>query len=97
MAINPFRFRPETPDKAAEPGAEALDGDTGDWADNGVSNFMAWASRVFLPSWCDAPGHWTSRFMEYFQKSCPCCLFFRGITLGLILGLPIGLIAAALF
>jgi hypothetical protein len=97
MAINPFRLRPDTSDKASEPRAEALVGDTGDWANNGMSNIMAWASRVFLPSWCDAPGHWTSRFMKYFQTSCPCCLFFRGISVGLALGLGVGLIAGALF
>jgi len=36
--INPFRFRPETPEIANEPEAEELDGDTGDWEDNWLSN-----------------------------------------------------------
>ncbi len=94
--INPFRFRPQTPDTAADPEARALDGGTGDWADNGLSNAMAWASRVFLPSWCDTPRHWTSRVTAYFDTSCPCCFFFRGITVGLLIGLGIGLTVAIL-
>ena len=61
MPINSFQFRRETPESAAAPGAEKLDGDTDDREDNWISNFMAWASRVFLPSWCDTPGHWSSR------------------------------------
>lgn len=95
--INPFRFRPETPGTAAEPDAEELDGGTGDWQDNWLSNVMAWGSRVFLPSWCDTPEHWTSRLMQYFQTSCPCCLFFRGIVVGLFLGLGIGMAFGLLF
>ncbi|MBF5080010.1 hypothetical protein F1642_13880 [Paracoccus sp. NBH48] len=94
--INPFRFRPETPEIANEPEAEELDGDTGDWEDNWLSNFMAWGSRAFLPSWCDTPEHWTSRFMHYLHTSCPCCLFFRGISIGLVFGLGIGLAASFL-
>lgn len=95
--INPFRFRPETPDTAADPQAQQLDGGTGDWQDNWLSNFMACASRALLPSWCDTPGHWTSRVMQYLHTSCPCCLFFRGIAVGLLIGLGIGLAAALLF
>ncbi|QBX34319.1 hypothetical protein E4191_06005 [Paracoccus liaowanqingii] len=95
--INPFKFRPETPDAAAEPDAQKLDGGTGDWQGNWLSNVMAWGSRVFLPSWCDTPEHWTSRLMQYFQTSCPCCLFFRGIVFGLPLGLGIGMAFGLLF
>ncbi|WP_042249542.1 hypothetical protein [Paracoccus sp. PAMC 22219] len=96
MAINPFRFRPETPDNAPEPEADDLDGGTGDWQDNWLSNAMAWSSRVFFPSWCDTPGHWTSRVTDYFDTSCPCCLFFRGTTIGVVLGLTAGLAAGLL-
>lgn len=96
MAINPFRFRPETPDNAPEPEADDLDGGTGDWQDNWLSNAMAWSSRVFFSSWCDTPGHWTSRVTDYFHTSCPCCLFFRGTTIGVVLGLTAGLAAGLL-
>ena len=96
MAINPFRFRPETPDNAPEPEADDLDGGTGDWQDNWLSNAMAWSSRAFFPSWCDTPGHWTSRVTDYFDTSCPCCLFFRGTSIGVVLGLTAGLAAGLL-
>lgn len=92
--INPFRFRPHTPDTTPEPGAKALDGDTGDWADNWLSNGMAWGSRAFMSSWCDTPQHWTSRLNDYLHTSCPCCLLFRGVTIGLVAGLALGLLAA---
>lgn len=95
--INPFRFRPDTPDTVPDAQAKELDGDTGEWADNGLSNAMAWGSRAFLPSWCDTPDHWTSRLKDYLDTSCPCCLFFRGLTLGLPLGLAIGLGVGLLF
>lgn len=94
MIVNPFRFRPQTPKTIAEPVAEKLDGDTGDWEDNWLSNSMACASRALLPSWCDNPKHWTSRVTNYFHTSCPCCLFFRGMTTGLTIGLGVGLTAA---
>ncbi|MBM3606482.1 MAG: hypothetical protein FJX25_17685 [Alphaproteobacteria bacterium] len=96
MTINPFRFRPETPSAASEPEAEELDGGTGDWQDNWLSNSMAWGSRAVLSSWCDTPEHWTSRCTNYFHTSCPCCLFFRGTTVGLVLGLTVGMTAGLL-
>ena len=96
MAINPFRFRPETPDNAPESEADDLDGGMGDWQDNWLSNTMAWGSRAIFPSWCDTPGHWTSRVTDYFDTSCPCCLFFRGTTIGVVLGLTAGLAAGLL-
>ena len=96
MAINPFRFRPETPDNAPGPEADDLDGGTGNWQDNWLSNAMAWGSRAFFPSWCDTPRHWTSRVTDYFHTSCPCCLFFRGTTIGVVLGLTAGLAAGLL-
>lgn len=89
--INPLRFRPETPARSPEPEAQNLTGDTAEWQDNWLSNGVAWASRAFLPAWCHAPGHWTSRVVAYLHTSCPCCLFFRGLALGLPLGGVIGL------
>ena len=58
-----------------------------DWADNALSNFFAWASLNFLGPWCSTPEHWTSGLTRYLFTSCPCCLIFRGITIGLIVGL----------
>lgn len=54
--INPFRFRPETPEIANEPEAEELDGDTGDWEDNWLSNFMAWGQPGFFAVLVRHPG-----------------------------------------
>lgn len=54
-----------------------------DWADNAVSNSFAWASHKFLPAWCQTPEHWTSRFTGYMFTTCPCCLLFRGIIIGM--------------
>lgn len=76
MAINPFRFRPETPDNAPEPEADDLDGGTGDWQDNWLSNAMAWGSRAFFPSWCDMPRHWTSRVTITFIRPAPAACSF---------------------
>lgn len=57
-----------------------------DWADNCVSNAMAGASNRLVPSWCDTPSHWTSRVSNIFWTDCPCCLFFRGVIVGAIIG-----------
>lgn len=81
--MNPFRYRPAAP-------VDPDDGETDEWADNWLSNYFAWASRTFLPHWCDTPPHWTSRLTEYLWTSCPCCLLFRGLTLGYLMGLAIG-------
>jgi hypothetical protein len=80
---NPFRYRPEMP-------VDPNDGETDEWEDNWLSNALAWASRVFTKNWCDTPEHWTSRISNYLWTSCPCCLFFRGAILGVILGVVSG-------
>lgn len=76
----PFRFRPLNPD-------------TEDWADNPVSNALAWSSSRFMPRWCSAPGHWTSRVTSYFWTDCPCCLLWRGLALGAAAGAGTGIVA----
>jgi hypothetical protein len=67
-----------------------------EWADNPLSNFLAWGAKTFVPSWCTSgPDHWTSRLTQYFFSDCPCCLFGRGIVLGGavfgVIGLLVGL------
>jgi len=79
---NPFRFRPSEPEADVD-----HDGEVADWEDNALSNFFAWASTVLMPTWCQDEAHWTSRFATYLWTSCPCCLLFRGIALGLLIGL----------
>lgn len=77
--MNPFRYRPSSP--------AAGDGDEPDsWADNWLSNSMAWTSQVVTPRWCQVKGHWTFKVAEFLETSCPCCLVFRGLVLGFIAG-----------
>jgi len=75
--INPVRYRPQNNDD--------------EWADNTVSNGFAWASSTLAPSWCAAPEHWTSRLTASLWTDCPCCLLWRGIFVGLMGGLCVGL------
>ena len=76
---NPFRYRPADPE---------ID----DWADNAVSNVMAWLSQRLLPGWCATPEHWTSRLTMMLWTDCPCCLLWRGLVLGFLAGLGLGLL-----
>jgi hypothetical protein len=57
-----------------------------EWADNPLSNLMAYASYKFLPNWCQTPEHWTSRLTQYLFTDCPCCLLFRGVSIGIWIG-----------
>jgi hypothetical protein len=70
---NPFRYRPIEADVK------------GDWEDNWLSNFLAWASQVFIEPWCNTPAHWSSKIANYFWAECPCCLFYRGALFGIVL------------
>ena len=70
----PWRYRPETPD------------DT-DWVDNPVSNTLAWASVKLRPTWCDDESHWTARPLAWLWTTCACCLFWRGVVMGIVLGI----------
>ena len=60
-----------------------------EWEDNWLSNFFAAASKEFTPAWCQTPSHWTSKLTQYCFTDCPCCLFFRGLILGLVFSIPI--------
>ena len=77
--MNPFRFRPTEPEADAD-----HDGDVPDWEDNALSNFHAWGSATFTPTWCQSPTDWASRFANYLWTSCPCCMLFRGLALGFL-------------
>jgi hypothetical protein len=75
----PHKFRPT--DVEADPDH---DGEVTDWSDNSVSNTFAWLSVKIVPTWCQDPSHWTAPFTDFFWTDCPCCLLWRGITLGWI-------------
>jgi len=76
---NPFRYRPpEQPDTDHD--GKTVD----DWEDNALSNFLAWSSVTFMPMWCQTEEHWTSRFASTLFTTCPCCMIFRGLALGII-------------
>ena len=57
-----------------------------EYADNFVSNLMADASKTVTPNWCQSEDHWTAKVTEYLWADCPCCLLFRGLTLGMLAG-----------
>jgi hypothetical protein len=87
--MKPTEYRPTSP--------AAGDGDEPDeWADNKLSNSMAWASQVITPKWCQSPEHWTARLTEYLFTSCPCCLVFRGLVIGAVAGSFATMIVASL-
>ena len=87
--MNPFKYRPGPPDPN--------DDETDEWADNWLSNSMAWASRTFVTDWCETPEHWTSKLEDYFHTSCPCCLFIRGIFVGAFLIIFLDMLAIAVY
>lgn len=63
-----------------------------EWEDNWLSNMMAWISYKFLPRWCQTEEHWTSRTTQFLFTDCPCCLLFRGISIGLFLGMSLSVV-----
>jgi hypothetical protein len=62
------------------------------WADNWLSNSLAWASYRITPKWCQIEEHFTSRVTQYLFTDCPCCLLFRGLLVGLITGILLTLV-----
>lgn len=73
-----------------------LNSDDPDWEDNAVSNSMAWASDTVVPKWCKEDGHWTFKVTKPLWAECTCCLTFRGVIIGLALGLPLGVFVGAI-
>lgn len=67
------------------------------WEDNWLSNAMAWVSEKLFPDWCKNSNHWTVRLVLYLWADCSCCLFFRGVAVGAIVGLALGLAFFLLF
>lgn len=63
-----------------------------DWEDNAVSNTMAWLSDKLTPTWCSDEDHWTVRLTAPLWAECYCCVAFRWTIIGVIIGLPVGLI-----
>ena len=68
----PWKYRPTDPDPERV-----------EWEDNAISNTLAWCSDTIFPHFCKTPEHWTSRFANYFWTDCPCCLFLRGVVVGI--------------
>lgn len=88
---NPFKYRP------AEP-VDSDDGIPDEWADNWLSNSMAWMSQQwpFEPA-CNTPEHWTSRLTAYLWTDCPCCLLIRGVVLGVFTIIALEILAGAMY
>ena len=67
-----------------------------EWEDNALSNTMAWVSHKILPTWCQTENHWTSATTRYLFTDCPCCLLFRGLSLGGFIGLSLGFVVGVM-
>lgn len=95
-----MRFRPED-DPRSNPAVVDAETDNSpagtptEWAENPISDTFAWASYKFVPSWCQHETHFTSRLTQYLWTSCPCCLLFRGIVVGLLLASTFWLLVIA--
>lgn len=46
---------------------------------------------------CDRPDRWGARLYVAVRSDCGCCTFYRGVALGLILGMICGGFAVAVF
>src|SRR6187401_3140961 len=57
-----------------------------EWEDNWLSNNLAWISYHWFPTWCQTEDHWTSRVTQYLFTDCPCCILFRGLSIGFGIG-----------
>ena len=74
--MNPLKYRPEQ--------------DEDDWEDNWLSNAMAFFSLTLFPNLCKRG--WAVDLAIHLWAECSCCLLFRGITLGVLFGLPVGVL-----
>jgi len=81
--VAPWRFRPENDPRNVGDAEE----DRVDWEDNAASNVMAWTSHKVLPNFCQTDDHWTGKLAKVFFTTCPCCMLWRGITIGFLPGL----------
>lgn len=78
------------------PDPHPIDMDPDDWENNALSNGLAWASELFIPTWCKTPDHWTSKVSNYFWADCACCLFWRGVAVSAIPWITVGVIVGVL-
>lgn len=67
-----------------------------EWADNSLSNTMAYASYKLTPGWCQSEDHWTARLTRYLFTDCPCCMLFRGLAVGTAAGLLAGVLLSVM-
>lgn len=80
--MNPFKHRPAL---------EHHDVQFEDWEDNALSNFMAWFSDTTgLSTVAQNPDSFMTRLTLYLWSDCPTCLFWRGVTVGAVVGLITG-------
>jgi len=96
-----MRFRPEddprnTPDLANVTVDSSEPFTPVEWEDNWLSNAMAWVSYFALSDWCQTPEHFSSRLTRYLFTDCPCCLLWRGLALGYLVGGVVGFLVASL-
>lgn len=57
---------------------------------NPLDRLFTWSANTLFPKWCQSENHWTSRLTDYLFTDCPCCLLFRGATIGATLAGAIG-------
>ena len=85
-----FKFRPEH-DTRVDDLTDPIE-----WEDNPLSNAIAAISFYLFPKACQTPEHFTTRFMDYFYTTCPCCMFYRGLFIGaVIVTLPAAILLLA--
>lgn len=54
---------------------------------NPLDRLFTWgAGTLPFRKWCQTPEHWTAKVSAYLFTDCPCCLVFRGATIGIALG-----------
>lgn len=87
-----MRFRP-----ADDPRNRATEGDPNpggpvEWEDNWLSNLFAWGSFHVIPNWCQSEDHFSAKITKYLFTDCPCCLFWRGVTVGFLPGLLMSIV-----
>lgn len=58
---------------------------------NFLDRLFTWgAGTLPFRKWCQTPEHWTAKVSAYLFTDCPCCLVFRGMTIGAVLAGPVG-------
>lgn len=55
-----------------------------------VDRLFTWGSSRLGMCGDGVRHNWSVMFAELFFLQCPCCLFYRGVTIGAVLGLVLG-------